>query len=437
MRLLTPGIEETVAAEIDIFGRDAFADRLLNLFHECDDALVLALDEKWGTGKTVFAKRLAKRAAEKQITAVYFDAFKRDYDPDVFVSLAAELLAILPKDDKANSFRTKAKSVGKILTRVAFKSAVRAITFGATKTADFGDAATEIENAIGDVAETEVDRYIDERLKSAEVEEQTFESFRKALGALCSDSNSNETAKSKRVLIIVDELDRCRPDHALNVLETIKHFFSVPNVHFLLICNKDQIVASIKKIYGADLDASEYLEKFIHLTTKFPRHGTHEQNTIIDALINNYCNQLGINNSQIRGGLFSIFKNIDLGDGVLLRKIQRVFVLVSLTSRKLENSKNNYIDFVYYLTVFLCYMKHVNLPDYERFKQQKLSYKDILERYEPQIGTNVWFLKNVQYLTLSESQSNTDEFSEEKRLLRDPCDIIARITTQTIDFLET
>ncbi|RAZ82402.1 hypothetical protein DDV93_19240 [Cereibacter johrii] len=67
------------------------------------------------------------------------------------------------------------------------------------------------------------------------------------------------------LVVVVDELDRCRPDYALALLEIIKHFFSVPSVHFVLGVNLEALEHSVRARYGHAFPADRYLDRFITL----------------------------------------------------------------------------------------------------------------------------------------------------------------------------
>ena len=73
-----------------------------------------------------------------------------------------------------------------------------------------------------------------------------------------------------RIIVIIDELDRCRPDYAIRFLETIKHVFEVAHVTFLLAVDKIQLTHSLKGVYGGDFDAEKYLERFGDVWLKLP-----------------------------------------------------------------------------------------------------------------------------------------------------------------------
>src|SRR5690606_36180541 len=70
----------------------------------------------------------------------------------------------------------------------------------------------------------------------------------------------------KPLIFIIDELDRCRPDYAVEVLEQMKHFFAVPGIIFILSIDKNHLASSIKGYYGSEnINTDEYLRRFIDL----------------------------------------------------------------------------------------------------------------------------------------------------------------------------
>ena len=65
----------------------------------------------------------------------------------------------------------------------------------------------------------------------------------------------------ERVLLIVDELDRCRPSYAVELLEALKHFYNNSKLSILVVTNNRQLSYTIKKYYGNDFDGYGYLNK--------------------------------------------------------------------------------------------------------------------------------------------------------------------------------
>lgn len=146
--------------------------------------------------------------------------------------------------------------------KVGVKAAVRAATIG-TVTAD------EVKEVIGDVsseAGEAAEAYMEKMLERPREQKETVDRFRRSLEELPSlIAPPTEGEKQKPLVFIIDELDRCKPLFALALLERMKHFMSVPNVHFVLGTHLRQLEASVRYAYGGEIDASTYLQKFINI----------------------------------------------------------------------------------------------------------------------------------------------------------------------------
>ncbi|MGM0139115.1 hypothetical protein IGI65_001566 [Enterococcus sp. DIV0755b] len=71
---------------------------------------------------------------------------------------------------------------------------------------------------------------------------------------------------NKNLLIIIDELDRCKPSYSVELLEVIKHLFNSDNIVFLFASNKTELIQTIKLIYGQEFDGYKYLNRFFEFT---------------------------------------------------------------------------------------------------------------------------------------------------------------------------
>lgn len=75
----------------------------------------------------------------------------------------------------------------------------------------------------------------------------------------------------ERLLIIIDELDRCNPDYAVKLLERIKHYFNNDKLTFVFSVNIEELQHTIKKHYGQNFNAQRYLDRFFDWTLKLPK----------------------------------------------------------------------------------------------------------------------------------------------------------------------
>jgi hypothetical protein len=76
--------------------------------------------------------------------------------------------------------------------------------------------------------------------------------------------------KKSTLVFFVDEIDRCRPTYAIELLERIKHLFDVPNLLFVLSLDNKQLEASVSAVYGPNINATEFLRPFIDLEYAMP-----------------------------------------------------------------------------------------------------------------------------------------------------------------------
>lgn len=270
MRLFPPppiiGDTEGFTKEKDLFGREDIGRGLANLIDAIDEPLVIAVDGQWGTGKTVFLKMWAGELRKRGVAVVFFDAFENDFAADPFTAIAGQLVDLAREKEKlttkaGKAFVKTAVGTGKVLLRSGLKLGVKAVTLGVVNADDLSNLSDDIADELSEIA----DKHLGELITKAAKDKNAIEAFRQALAEL--PALLSERADSKpRLVVIIDELDRCRPLFALALLERIKHFYSVPNVHFVLGVNLGQLGSSVRITYGHDIDSHVYLQKFIHLT---------------------------------------------------------------------------------------------------------------------------------------------------------------------------
>jgi hypothetical protein len=337
MRIFLPaldiGEDEGFSPEKDIFGRAALGAGLTNLMSNLSDPTVLALDGQWGSGKTTFLKMWAGELRRLGFPVVYLDAFRYDYAADAFTALASEIISLTNSkrpQSAAKAFSDKAIGAGKVLLRSSLKLGVKAATFGVLDAADLKEVAADIAKETSDFA----DNYVGDMLTKQKQQKETILAFQDALTELPSllSAPVSGDVKSKPLIVIVDELDRCRPVFALEILERIKHFFSVPNVHFVLGSHLRQLSNSVKVAYGADIDSQLYLQKFIQLTVYLMDDGERIDQWATTKFINYIINNLDFepehrdlaNNSK--NFILHIAQSRDLS----LRTIERIMTTMAL-----------------------------------------------------------------------------------------------------------
>lgn len=275
MKIVTPplDINNEEGFEKDILERKGFGESLLNLIERSQDELVISLDGQWGEGKTTFVKMWQGLLTEKDIPNIYIDAFANDYIDDAFISIASSITDYAKnkidksKEDKINEFKSTAKNVGVQLLSWTAKVGIKAATLGAIKDSDI----EELNDIKGDLAKgtsSIVGNFIEERLTSHTKDVELLKSFKILLSELPKTINSDS---NKPLVIIIDELDRCKPTYAVEIIEKVKHLFSVKNVVFVLVMHRKQLEEAVKNVYGQNIDAHTYLQKFINIEAVLPK----------------------------------------------------------------------------------------------------------------------------------------------------------------------
>ena len=74
----------------------------------------------------------------------------------------------------------------------------------------------------------------------------------------------------ERLIIFIDELDRCKPSYAVRLLERIKHYFENDKITFVFSINSNELQHTIKKHYGNEFNATKYLDRFFDLRITLP-----------------------------------------------------------------------------------------------------------------------------------------------------------------------
>ena len=238
----------------DMLDRKSTAERLVNMIAGQAGPLTIGLNGRWGEGKTFFLKRFQKSYQDRQGGAIYFNAWQDDFLDDPLLSLLGQLqdsIGRLPQETLSDSVKQAIPFVLKHAGVALFKSFVK------------NAAKINIDAVSADDLETVVKKLLDEYATASASRDELV----KALAML---AKSIRDGTDKPLVIIVDELDRCRPTFAIEMLERIKHLFAVENIVFVLGIDRGQLESSIKSVYGA-IDAQGYLQRFIDVEFALPR----------------------------------------------------------------------------------------------------------------------------------------------------------------------
>lgn len=319
----------------DVLQRKKVGRALSDLVERIDDPLVIALDGRWGTGKTHFLKRwVGAHQFENGGLArtVYFDAFQHDYQTDPLPAILAAVLERMPEE--AVSKVSKLKEAAYRLSPAFLRLGVAAVTAGVSEVT--GPLADAVLSAASNEAKNEVARY----WAKQEGRKLALEELRDALRQLASEVKE-EGEEGAALVVVVDELDRCRPEFALELLEIIKHVFSVPRVHFVLGTNLGVLQNAVAVRHGSAIDAEAYLRKFLDITLSLPSEigpSDLERVQITAVYLDHLMDSMGTP-MHLRKVLSDELQSVQRGNSVSMRDLSKIVSGIALLSNDaLKNS---------------------------------------------------------------------------------------------------
>ena len=247
----------------DLLGRREPARILTHIVGSIDGPCVLAIDAAWGTGKTTFLKIWSQYLRNEGFPVVEFNAWETDFTGDPFIALSGELMSGLRQDEtKSLAGKIDAmKGAAKEVVRRAIPGTIRLATAGIL------DVSPMLEKE----ASQALASYAEERLSSYRKEQESVQAFRSTLQDMA--GTLSKSRDGRPLVVVIDELDRCRPSYAIELLEVAKHLFTVDHIVFALAVNRAELAHSIRALYGSEFDAQGYLRRFFDVDFRLPDLG--------------------------------------------------------------------------------------------------------------------------------------------------------------------
>jgi hypothetical protein len=243
-------------------------------------ALCFAIDGDWGTGKSFFVNSWSHDISLWNHPVIRFDAWANDLSEDPLLGFMAQLqnslqpwLKQLPVSKKikqaaARQLNKVVKDAGRAVLPVTV-AVLKGVTkkFAGIDISEVAEAATGAVDAgvkgfdVGSTAGAALDAYFQAAMKSHTEKQEAIQVLKKTIEDLLTYLKDN-TAIQLPLFVFVDELDRCRPDYAIRLLEGLKHLFDAKGVCFVVSTNLSQLSESVRAVYGAGFAGYRYLKRF-------------------------------------------------------------------------------------------------------------------------------------------------------------------------------
>jgi len=356
---LTEAVDPDSPWARDKLKRKAVADYLTPVIASIRQPFVVSLHSPYGTGKTFFLECWKHDLEQQGFKTVLFNAWETDFSQDALSAFMASMKCQLGGDDEGTkkNFIELAKSASGFarakLLPVLVKAAARKLVGS--------EGMEEIAEGLGQfgVDESDLASLLSssavEALAAQEAAEASMDDFKQLLKKIAADlvvvklgegeELTDEQQGKQKLIIFVDELDRCRPIYAVEVLECIKHLFAVEGIVFVLAVDDEQMKSAIASTYGLRLDGEGYLRKFIDWQYNIPEAEPYQYAAFL-------CDRFSLNELTVYGsddtihsGLPFIAKGMAIigkAFGLSLRQIENALTRINLVSRNLPQGQSPY-----------------------------------------------------------------------------------------------
>lgn len=382
------GIKDNVIGFANILKQERYIPR--------GTSKVYSISAEFGAGKTFFCTKLSEVLEQDSIPVSMVNIWKMDFYENPLIPLLIKIKEIYIKNNNIQNLATKS---GKTVLNAAKKVAKEAIKN------KYGIDIDKIIKLYQDLKPSESDIYIN------------YQEFSNELLNLKEQLSAWAEKTNKPIVIIIDELDRCRPDYAVKILEILKHFFDIPGFVFVLAIDEEQLKSSVGTLFGTK-NFDGYKRKFINNSFKLPAPNKE-----------NFTNYL-----YEKSGLSNIIELIEKNEKDLVFKANSMNCYET-TREELKNFNNNQTSeyiikhyFTYYSFWFNFTLRHMEqvfdrltmftksiLSDNELFSPDLAVFLVCLHEYNPQIYDKII---NKPYI-VETGKSLFNCVSEEARKLYD------------------
>lgn len=365
------------------------------------NSFVMALNSSWGTGKTTFINDFMREYGNnKDYLLIKYDAWENDYWDNAFEPLIYSLMSNKQFKEyfdtqTANTIFYEAskeilkglvqKFASKFMDEESIKRIIYIIKKGSKK--------------LDKISKSEASNIYEE-----------YSKFREALNNFKNELKNVQKHYNQKIVIFIDELDRCKPDFAIKTLEFVKHIFDIDNYVFIFSLDKSQLSKSMETIYGQKMNTHGYLNRFFDYTSNMPILGKKEYiqhrinscefNDDIKEQINTFLNckdysyrdinyffvSLGLFKKKIKENIYPLYyRNLIT---LIYLKTLELDIFNQLLS-VLYNNNNEGIDKNFKLLPSYNYFRHI-----ERDITQKTTIKIYMNKH---LGSHSFDTSNHKY----------------------------------------
>lgn len=281
--------------KVDLLNNEAIAKTIVSLIEESkDQPISIGIHGDWGAGKSSILEmveskvELASSESRKKYSCIRFNGWKHQGFEDSKVALMSSIISELQRKEKLGvkasgileklwkniNWMSVAKTAGKTALGIATGTAPLTLLSSAL---DVLKTTASTEDGIQGAIES-----IGGYLKDAKITEDTssnkeFSEFQKNFAELLEDASID------KLVVLIDDLDRCLPEVAISTMEAVRLFMFTPKTAFVIAADEGMIRYAVKKHFpdatdenkynAGEVFANKYLEKLIQVPFRIPALG--------------------------------------------------------------------------------------------------------------------------------------------------------------------
>jgi len=257
---------------VDELGLRPFAEVIASAAWHTDGPFTIGVFGKWGEGKTSLLKQAKSLLDERHPEAitVWFNAWQFDHEEHPLVPLALSIAEQVEVEEPESS----QGGGSPVVTLREIGQALRAVAYGLKVKSPFIEIA-------GDKIIDQLDK-LDvsgtEALLAPTLYVKAFNLLRGTVKSADSKSATDSQQQRPRIVVFIDDLDRCLPEKALKLLQSIRLAFAQPGFIFVVALDRvileDYLVREHRRLEVRDpeLCGRSYLDKIVQLPVWLPPH---------------------------------------------------------------------------------------------------------------------------------------------------------------------
>ncbi len=389
--------------EKDSLGRNNAIYRFIRLLLSIEDATTIPIDGDWGSGKTFFVKQL------KLVLEAYNSSFKvsnkddeSDYNNDENIN----------GDDIDQIKKVMSIIDEKFFNETLINNPRFVVYYDAWENDDEVDPVLSfifrIVESVRENFDIKIDFKIFDNIPIFKNLVSTIKDlkFMVKFNALLENQKQNNNLKQEikvflnslleergnKLIILIDELDRCSPSYAVKMLERIKHYFDDDNIIFVFSTDLSQLTHTIKKFYGEGYDSCRYLNRFFDLRLRLPN--------VNDIHLEKYCGNIEFKDNDYFITIASrqIIKKYNLS----LRQINKFYKLLKISTFNIFEKNISGIQFyISFINPLVIVLNIIDIKQYNDFVSGKDS-KPLIELLKDLNNTRCKFIFEERFLNPEE-----------------------------------